>query len=83
MTTEAAMQALTVIKDLFPMLPEPVGIYEEWERLVNTYGVSGKNTHDARLVAVMTLHGITRILTFNAADFARYEDIEAIDPLTM
>ncbi len=44
------------------------------------YRVSGKNAHDARLVAVMKPHGITRILTFNAADFARFEGIEAIHP---
>ncbi len=42
------------------------------------YRVSGKNAHDARLVAVMKPHGITRILTFNAADFARYPAVTAM-----
>jgi predicted nucleic acid-binding protein len=80
MTTAAATRELAAIKDLFPILPEPASVFEEWERLVTTYSVSGKNTHDARLVAVMNLHGIARVLTFNVADFARFESIEAISP---
>jgi len=44
------------------------------------YGVSGKKTHDARLVAAMTIQGIAHILTFNSADFARYPGITAIEP---
>ena len=28
--------------------------------------------HDSRLVAAMTLHHVSRILTFNTQDFARY-----------
>jgi predicted nucleic acid-binding protein len=80
MTTEQAGRELAAIKDLFPILTEPASIFEEWESLVTTYGVSGKNTHDARLVAVMNLHGIARILTFNVADFARFEGVEAISP---
>lgn len=80
MTTEAVARELAAIKDLFPILPEPASIFEQWEHLVTTYRVSGKNTHDARLVAAMKLHGITRILTFNVGDFTRYEGIEAISP---
>ena len=83
MTTEAATRELAAIKDLFPILPEPASIFEEWESLVTNYGVSGKNTHDARLVAVMKLHGIATILTFNVADFARFEGIEAISPASL
>jgi hypothetical protein len=28
----------------------------------------------------MTLHHVSRILTFNTQDFSRYRDIEAINP---
>jgi len=35
--------------------------------------------HDARLVAMMNVHGVRRILTFNTSDFARFE-IEALHP---
>ena len=80
MTTDAAMKELRSLKELFPLLPEPGGVYEEWERLVTTYRVAGKSTHDERLAAIMKLHGIRRILTFNVNDFARYADIEALHP---
>jgi len=47
-------------------------LYAEWMRLVETHRCLGKAAHDARLVAAMNLHGITRMLTFNAKDFRRY-----------
>jgi predicted nucleic acid-binding protein len=47
MTIETAMKELAVLKELFPVLPEPSGLFGEWETLVTTYRVAGKNTHDA------------------------------------
>ena len=32
--------------------------------------MTGRRVFDARLVAVMLAHGVGRLLTFNAADFA-------------
>ena len=46
------------IKIMFEMLPETAAIYPVREALVNTYGVSGKPAHDARLVAAMRIHGL-------------------------
>ncbi len=80
MTPEMAAKELAVLKDLFQLLPEPDSVYTEWERLVTTYKVSGKNTHDARLVATMRLHGIEKILTFNVPDFERFPGIIVVDP---
>jgi hypothetical protein len=31
----------------------------------------------------MLVHGVTRILTFNGKGFARFGEIDVIDPLTM
>jgi predicted nucleic acid-binding protein len=80
MTIDVAMRELAILKRLFPMLPESSAVYERWERLVTTYRVSGKNTHDARLVAAMEVHGIGKILTINVQDFNRYKDIEVMHP---
>jgi predicted nucleic acid-binding protein len=79
MSIEAATRELTALKRLFSLLPE-VSVFAEWERLVAAYRVSGKSTHDARLVAPMKAHGIGRILTFNVQDFARFTEIEALHP---
>jgi hypothetical protein len=40
----------------------------------------GKQAHDTRLVAAMTVHQITHLLTFNTDDFKRFTEITAIDP---
>ncbi|MFZ0313681.1 MAG: hypothetical protein WAL85_13315 [Candidatus Korobacteraceae bacterium] len=78
-TTEQAMAEVDALKRLFALLPE-VPLRAEWERLVVAYRVSGKRTHDARLVAAMISHGVGSILTFNIQDFTRYREIVAIDP---
>lgn len=44
------------------------------------YGVSGVQVHDPHLVAVMRIHEVKRILTFNTKDFARFDGIEALHP---
>jgi predicted nucleic acid-binding protein len=36
--------------------------------------VSGKQIHDANIVAAMLTNGIDTLLTLNTADFKRYED---------
>jgi predicted nucleic acid-binding protein len=54
----------------FPVLPETPNIYPAWKALVGALGVIGKRVHDARLVAVCHVHGVTHLLTFNVGHFA-------------
>jgi predicted nucleic acid-binding protein len=61
-------------------LPDGPAVHEEWRKLLVTHNVLGVQVHDARLVAAMRVHGVKRILTFNAKDFSRYADIEAVYP---
>jgi predicted nucleic acid-binding protein len=75
---EQAAAEVETLKRLFALLPE-LPLQNAWERLVVNYGVSGKNTHDARLVAAMVVHGIESILTFNVQDFLRYAEIQVLD----
>jgi predicted nucleic acid-binding protein len=79
LTVEQAMGQVLDLKRLFVLLPE-APLQSEWERLVTTYRVSGKNSHDARLVAAMMVHGIGSVLTFNVQDFTRYASITVLDP---
>jgi predicted nucleic acid-binding protein len=73
------------IENLFPVVEDGLAVYREWRRLVLAYAVTGVQVHDAYLVAAMKVHGITHILTFNTADFARYapEGIVAVEPATV
>ena len=61
------------------LLPDIPAVYIEWKRLVLKHSVKGIQVHDTRLVASMNVHGVKRILTFNGADFTRY-DIEILHP---
>jgi len=85
LTAIEANQLLTLIEGIFPVLTDLPRVYPEWRRLVITFGVSGVQVHDARLVAAMNVNNITHILTFNTTDFTRYasEGIVAVDPTTV
>lgn len=81
-TVQQASQEITRLKRFFEVLPEQP-LLAEWERLVSAHQVSGKNSHDARLVAAMVVNGVESILTFNVQDFVRYIDIKVLDPRTV
>jgi predicted nucleic acid-binding protein len=76
----AARGEMTRLMGLFVLREDTPAIFREWERLVVAHQVSGKNAHDARLVAAMAVHGISRLLTFNAGDFQRYPGIVVVTP---
>jgi predicted nucleic acid-binding protein len=80
MSVEKVTREIATLKNRFQILPEGNFILHAWERLVSSYKVSGKNAHDARLVAVMNLNRIEKILTFNTADFSRFREIQVLDP---
>jgi predicted nucleic acid-binding protein len=61
------------------LLADSPAAYAEWKRLVLIHRVVGAKVHDARLVAAMNVRGIRRILTFDVADFRRY-DVEVLHP---
>jgi len=73
-------QRVKAMEFLFPLLPDIPAVHTEWRRLVVSAGVSGKQVHDARLVAVMQAHGVTRLMTLNGSDFRRYAGISVIHP---
>lgn len=79
-TTENAHRELLDIQSLFVLLRDERSIFEKWLILVLQCTIQGKQAHDARLVAAMQRHGISRILTFNQGDFARFPGIVALLP---
>jgi len=80
LTVAEAVLEIAKLKGLFRILDDTPAILPAWEKLVVKYQVSGKNGHDARLVAGMIVHGIDRILTFNKIDFQRYQEIAVLSP---
>ena len=79
MTPAQAANWLRFFRRRFLLLPDREEISDVWQKLVETYGVSGFRAHDLRLVAAMQTYGITQLLTFNAAHF-RHLPITILDP---
>jgi predicted nucleic acid-binding protein len=71
---------IEAFRSSFQLLPDPLSLLDDWLDLVSRYDVSGKTTHDARIAAFAVGHGIPYLLTLNASDFARYAEIQVIDP---
>ena len=67
-----ALGEVEKIERFLTLLPDTPAVYGEWRRLVVHHAVLGVKVHDARLVATMNVHGIRRLLTFDAGDFVRY-----------
>jgi predicted nucleic acid-binding protein len=57
----------------------------EYKRLLSQYNIVGKQTHDARLVAMMLVWQVNAILTLNERNFQRFlpEGITVISPATI
>jgi predicted nucleic acid-binding protein len=76
--TDTAAHVKT-FRQTFTLLPDTPDIFSEWERLVEAHEVSGRQAHDARLVAAMHVHDVRRLLTFNTDDFKRFFEITAVN----
>jgi predicted nucleic acid-binding protein len=68
------------LKRMFTVVHDSPQTFQAWRELVLRHGVVGSKVHDARLVAVMRVHGISSILTFNVKDFVRYDGIRGMPP---
>jgi len=80
MSANRADQWLDYILRTLTIIDDPKDLMERWRNLVRNYNVTGMKSHDARLVAIMQGYGIADILTFNTADFKRFNGINLIDP---
>ena len=80
LTTAETDRRVRLIERVFTVLDETPAVYPEWRRLVMGNSVIGVQVHDARIVAVMNVHGVTHVLTLNGADFSRYAGITCVAP---
>jgi predicted nucleic acid-binding protein len=68
------------LKRIFTVVQDSLQTFQSWHELVVRHSIIGSKVHDARLVAIMRVHGIGSILTFNVKDFTRYNGIAVIPP---
>ncbi|MDW8320292.1 MAG: PIN domain-containing protein [Armatimonadota bacterium] len=78
--TEEALQDVRDLKALFHWLPEPPDIDRTWQHIVAKYAITGKQAHDARLLALMVSHHVENLLTLNVPHFRRFEEISVVSP---
>jgi predicted nucleic acid-binding protein len=77
---QIASKVIAQLRGQFPLLEESPAVFERWLQLVETAEIRGKRAHDARIAAAMLSHGISQILTLNAADFQGLPGIVAVLP---
>jgi predicted nucleic acid-binding protein len=82
MTCEQASQWLHFFQRRFMLLADRAELLGCWHALVNSLGIKGLKSYDARLAAAMQTYGISRLLTFNATDFKGFS-ITIIDPASL
>ena len=80
-TTDEALAALGTWLSACVVFEENESVLAELLELVRRHDVKGKQVHDANIVATMHANGLARLATFNAADFARFEDEIAVEAL--
>ncbi len=80
LTPDDAERRMRIIEHYLALLPDSVATHQEWRRLLVTHAVAGVAVYDARLVASLKVYGLTALITFNTADFQRYQDITVISP---
>lgn len=80
LTSGRAATEIATLRRFFRLLPSLPDTLEAWHRIVVSQNSIGKQSHDAHLVAVMQVHAVTGILTFNGGHFQRYPGITVLDP---
>jgi predicted nucleic acid-binding protein len=76
-----AIADATGFANRFPVLEDGPPVWDALRDLTRHSAFAGRQVHDANIVATMLAHGERRLLTFNIADFKRFEAvIELVEP---
>ncbi len=76
---EESLAALGVWLTGCQVLEEDLSVLQECLRLVQQFGVLGKQVHDCNIVATMMAHGVRYLATRNAVDFRRYGNLLSVE----
>ena len=67
-----ALEDVARLQQSFEIALETPGVFNRLTLLLATLPGSGKQVHDANVVATMLVHGIDTVVTINLHDFARF-----------
>jgi len=77
----AAIADVQTFRAAFNVAEDRPEILDRLLILLKTVPTAGRQVHDANIVATMLTHGVTRLLTFNAADFRRFTPAIELVPI--
>ncbi|WP_339136011.1 MAG: PIN domain-containing protein [Candidatus Electrothrix sp. GW3-4] len=76
---ESVIEAIRHFEEDFTVFNDTPGVTEQLLELAETISVSGKQIHDANIVATMLVNDVHELLTHNVSDFKRFStDIEVV-----
>lgn len=79
LTPRAAIGNVAAIIERCTVLEENRAVAARLRQLAKTAACTGKQIHDANIVATMQTHGVHRLLTDNRADFRRFDGLDIVD----
>lgn len=74
MTRPDAVANVRALRARLNLLAEDIKVSDRLLELLETVECTGKQVHDANVVATMLVHGIDTVVTMNVDDFARFGD---------
>lgn len=80
LTPAQADNDIQAFVDQFELLPDTESLLQVWRDIVRNYSVSGRQVWDARIAALMQIHSVSMLLTYNHIDFQRYNFITSLTP---
>ncbi|MCI5159489.1 MAG: VapC toxin family PIN domain ribonuclease, partial [Candidatus Electrothrix sp. AUS1_2] len=78
---ESVIEAIRHFEEDFTVFDDVPGVTEQLLELAETVSVSGKQIHDANIVATMPVNDIHELFTHNVSDFKRFRPYIKVVPL--
>ncbi|BFM38216.1 PIN domain-containing protein [Synechocystis sp. LKSZ1] len=79
-SVEQTQNIIEQLLEHFSVVEETSQIFSIWLNLVTENKISGKRSHDARIVAIMLASAVSHILTLNPSDFSGMSSITVVHP---
>jgi predicted nucleic acid-binding protein len=77
-----ALANVRALRTRTSLLAEDARVADRLLDVLDEIPCSGKQVHDANVVATMLVHGIDSLVTINVADFSRFEHLITLIPLS-
>ena len=81
--SERTAREVVELQKRFRFLKDSPKIFTHRLELVRNFSITGKRVHDARLVAVLEVHAVENLITFNISDFLAFPSLSIVDPRSL